>query len=74
MISENEALKEYCKSFHYEKSNMTEDEIKEVMESDRKSLGFQKYLLYLAIKDLKQSIFDELPLWLQGLLRSNNGN
>ena len=72
MLSENEALKEYCKSFYYEKSNLTDDEIKEVMECDRQSLGFQKYLLYLAIKDVKQSMFDELPLWLQGFLRSDN--
>ena len=68
MLSENEALKEYCKQFHYD-ALFTDDELKGVYEAEKLSLGFQKYLLYLAVEELKQSIFDELPVWLQRFLR-----
>jgi len=68
-MSEDEALELYCASFHYD-AYFTADELKELHEVERKSIGFQSFLLHLAAKDLGHEMFECLPGWLKLFLKN----
>ena len=63
-MTESEILTEYSKQFIYNGYELEEWQMNII----QKSLGFQRYLLGIAISDLKKEIFNSLPKWLKWLL------
>jgi hypothetical protein len=67
-MTEDEALQLYCE-YHYPLNcGSTTEEMYQIMEVERKSLGFLRFNAYIAIEGLKDSIRAALPKWLKWII------